>query len=196
MWRAHHNSPQKWHPSCGELWWPQLTTTPAHNLPQLATSCHISPHLATPCHNSCHILPQAATIRATSYHKLPQLFEYIIQFIRFINRNRALNRINYYFVDCCHIHSRGYVKCEINTGLAVCWRSAVVVEVYHAAITLNLDDGWWLVVNHHLKPVGYQSLGHHVESLEARDGDLGSREGLVVSVLGRDDWRVSWSGTR
>merc|ERR1711934_972178 len=34
------------------------------------------------------------------------------------------------------------------------------------------------------------ALGHHVGGLEARVGDLGDGERLVVGLLGRDDWRV------
>merc|ERR1711959_869735 len=34
------------------------------------------------------------------------------------------------------------------------------------------------------------ALGHHVGGLEARVSDLGNGEGLVVGLLGRDDWRV------
>jgi len=34
------------------------------------------------------------------------------------------------------------------------------------------------------------ALGHHVGWLEARVGNLGHREGLVVRLLRRDDWRV------
>ena len=161
MWRACHNSPQN-----GTLVvaattrCPQLATTHPQPCLQLATTC---PHLPTIC-------PHLATIRATSYHKLPQLFEYIIQFIRFINRNRALNRINSYFVDCCHIDSRGYVSGEINTGLAVCMDISSGGGSRISCIMHNhaeLGRSWWPVVDRHLKPVGYQSLGHHVGWLEA-----------------------------
>merc|ERR1711959_506822 len=34
------------------------------------------------------------------------------------------------------------------------------------------------------------ALGHHVGGLEARVGDLGNGERLMVGLLGRDDWRV------
>ena len=54
------------------------------------------------------------------------------------------------------------------------------MEIVSCNITLNWDDCWWLVVD---EPVGNQSLGHHVGWLEARVGDLGSRGGLVISLL-------------
>lgn len=74
-----------------------------------------------------------------------------------------------------------HVKCKINTGLTVRMEIVVVVvEIVSCNITLNWDDSWWLMSDEHLKPVGDQSLGCHVGWLEARIGDLGSREGLVA----------------
>merc|ERR1719201_1541195 len=42
----------------------------------------------------------------------------------------------------------------------------------------------------HVLTVARIALGHHVGGLEARVGDLGHGEGLVVGLLGRDDRRV------
>merc|ERR1719152_722449 len=42
----------------------------------------------------------------------------------------------------------------------------------------------------HVLAVARVALGHHVGWLEARVGDLGHREGLVVGLLGRDDGGV------
>merc|ERR1719398_677465 len=68
--------------------------------------------------------------------------------------------------------------------------------------TLGLDGGNGSVhvlgddvttVHHtagHVLAVTRIALGHHVGGLEARVGDLGNGERLMVSLLGRDDWRV------
>merc|ERR1712094_27654 len=42
----------------------------------------------------------------------------------------------------------------------------------------------------HVLAVTRVALGHHVGGLEARVGDLGNGERLMVGLLGRDDWRV------
>merc|ERR1712195_159340 len=68
--------------------------------------------------------------------------------------------------------------------------------------TLGLDGGNGCVhvlgdnvstVHHaagHVLSVTRIALGHHVGGLEARVGDLGNGQRLMVGLLGRDDWRV------
>merc|ERR1712153_279265 len=78
--------------------------------------------------------------------------------------------------------------------------SRAPVDELDSALGLDGGDGsvdilWHDItaVHHaagHVLTVARIALGHHVGWLEARVGDLGDGEGLVVGLLGGDNWRV------
>merc|ERR1712231_51104 len=85
----------------------------------------------------------------------------------------------------------------VDTALEASWTP---VDELDGTLGLDGSDGGVHVlrdnvstVHHaasHVLTVARIALGHHVGWLEARVGDLGYGEGLVVGLLGRDDWRV------
>jgi len=91
-------------------------------------------------------------------------------------------------------HSRGLV---VDTTLEA---SGAPVDELDGALGLDGGNGGVHVlgdnvstVHHaasHVLSVTRIALGHHVGGLEARVGDLGHGERLMVGLLGRDDWRV------
>merc|ERR1719478_770647 len=91
-------------------------------------------------------------------------------------------------------HSRGLV---VDTALEA---SGAPVDELDGALGLDGGDGSVHVlgddvtaVHHaagHVLAVAGVALGHHVGGLEARVGDLGNGEGLVVGLLGGDDGSV------
>merc|ERR1712153_223879 len=106
-----------------------------------------------------------------------------------------------------------HTACTLNLGKITTWDDGwwlvvdTTLEAGWAPVdeldgTLGLDGGNGGVhvlrdnvstVHHaasHVFTVARIALGHHVGWLEARVGDLGNRECLVVGLLSRDDWRV------
>ena len=139
-----HNSPQRVVVRCGGLWWvvaslPQLTTTRAHNMPQLTTT---HPHLAT-------TQPHLGTTQphlTTSYHN---------SFMNYYSSDpfNSISAVSIWMMYSCCKQSQQFNSRElvlkntrlVHTALAVpqCLDSSGEVRPVYRVGWLTRSCEWW-----------------------------------------------------